>query len=298
MRPTWSFSFEVVIRYLRLDWEATEQWDLARLRADVNGRPYPAPYVKKVEVRDETIGGVPVRSFRRPTDRREGAIVFFHGGSCVYGSAKTSHADLMARLALETGVEVFGVEYRLAPEHPYPAQRDDGLAVWRALGERGIARDRMIVAGDSAGGNVAVAVALALAPDERPSAMALLSPWCDLEMKGASFVENAEYEFGTREGLVRHAAAFAGAIPVADPRISLVHADLAGLPPALVQWGTCEVNRDDIISFADALERAGVTVTRSPAEDMVHNPAFFAQYHPSGEAAFQAVAKFVRERLA
>lgn len=297
--PSWSFAFEAVVDFLRADWDATADWDLVRQRAAMDGKPYPSTFVRRARVRDVVLAESPTRIYEAPDARDDAAILFFHGGSCVYGSAKTTHAELMAQLALETRVPVWGVDYRLAPEHPFPAQRDDAVAAFEALQALGVPAERIAFAGDSAGGNVAVTAALALRDrgSRLPKALVLLSPWIDLEMPGASFVENAAFDFGTRDVLVRHAKAFAGSIPLDDPAISPVHANLAELPSTLVSWGTREIPRDDVVRFAEALRAAGVPLTTHAAADMPHNPTFFAAWHPSGRAALDAVVAFIAREL-
>ena len=297
-RPAWTFQLSVVARFMRLDWDRTADWDLPRVRDEVANRPYPRKWVKRVARRDATLGGVPVCVYSPPERRGDGVLLYFHGGSFIYGSSKTSHADFLARLALETGVEIVGVEYRLAPEHPFPAPLEDALAAWRALLARGTKPEDVVVGGDSSGGNLAVCAAIALrdAHEPTPRALLLMSPWADLEMPGASFRENADYDFGTREVLVRHAAAYAGGAPLDDPRLSPTHAKLEGLPETFVSWGTCEIPRDDIVAFARALRAAGVSVTEHEAPDMPHNAAFFADYHPAALAAFEATARFLGSR--
>jgi monoterpene epsilon-lactone hydrolase len=296
---SWPFGFEVVVRYLRRDWESTADWDFARLRADMDRRPYPKNAVKKVSVRDATLGGVPARSFAPPEARHAGVVLFFHGGSYIYGSVRSTHAELLASLTLASGTKVVGPDYRLAPEHPYPAQLENALAAFDALVASGTPAGAIVLAGDSAGGNLALATAIALRDrgGAQPCALVLLSPWSDLAMPGASFRNNDRFDYGTREVLVRHARAFAGSVPVDDPRVSCVHAALGGLPPSLVVFGACEIPHDDIVSLADALEAAGTKVTRHEAPDMPHNPAVFAAYHPSGMGALEAMARFVEERL-
>jgi len=298
-RAGWSFGFEVVVRYLRRDWDETADWDLARLRADTDKRPYPKNAVKKVTLRDETLSGIPARTFVPKDARDRGVVLFFHGGSYIYGSARTTHGELMAEIAIASRTKVVGLDYRLAPEHPYPAQLEDALAAVDALVSSGTPLETIVLAGDSAGGNLALVTAIALRDrgGARPRAMVLLSPWGDLEMPGASYQENERYDFGTREVLVRHARAFAGDVPLGDPRVSPIHAELGGLPPALVEVGECEIPRDDIVQLADALEAAGTKVTRHVAKDMPHNAAVFSAFHPSGKAALQAVATFVAEQL-
>ena len=282
LRPSWSFTFEWMIRFLRRDWDETASWPLPEQRAAIAAKPYPAPHLKKVAVRAEVIGGVPVRTFSPPKPGPV-KIVYFHGGSYIYGSTATSHADLCAHLALATSLEVVGVEYRLAPEHPWPAQLEDAVAVCR-----GLKGAPLILAGDSAGGHLAVRTARVI----EAKALVLLSPWVDLEMPGRSFVENAAYDFGTREVLVRHARAVAGDAPLAS--LALANEPLGALPPVLVSVGSAETPRDDILGFVEKIRAAGGDCTLHTAEDMPHNPALFEAYHPAGRAAFEAAAGFVR----
>jgi acetyl esterase/lipase len=158
-----------------------------------------------------------------------------------------------------------------------------------------VAPDHVIVAGDSSGGNLAAELALALRDANKPlpKALLLLSPWADLAMTGASFRENAAYDFGTREVLVKHAAAYVGSASIDDPRVSPIHAKLEGLPPTFVARGGCEIPRDDIAAFGAKLRAAGVDVTEHEATDMPHNAAFFADYHPAAREAFDAIVRFV-----
>ncbi len=288
-----------MVRYLRLDWDETAEWDLLRLRAEVDARPYPRDVARKVPTRDETIGGVPARWFEPAGAPADGVILFFHGGSYLYGSARHSHAELVASLALSSRRRVVAPDYRLAPEHPFPAQIEDARAVFDALVARGTPASRVVLAGDSAGGHLAIELALALrdAGAAAPAGLVLISPWSDLRMLGASFRDNDAYDFGTREALVRHRDAFAGDVPLDDPRISPVCAHLAGLPPTLVTVGDREIPRDDILALADALEKAGVDTTLHVAEDMPHNAPVWAAVHPSGKAALEASARFAAARL-
>jgi len=207
---------------------------------------------------------------------------------------------MMARLAFESGLEVIGPDFRLAPEHRYPAQLDDALAVWSSLllarkDSAGIA-----LVGDSSGGNLALALALGLRERglEGPRALALISPWCDLEMPGASFQAHDRYDFGTRDALLRHAKAFAGVLSLADPRVSPTHASLAGLCPCLVVLGEVELPHDDIIAFSEKLSAAGVETQVHVARSMPHNPPAMASLHPEGAAAMRAIVKFLQEKLA
>jgi monoterpene epsilon-lactone hydrolase len=279
-RPTWSFLFEWTIRFLRRDWDESAQWPLERQRAGMAAKPYPAPSLKKVTVRDEVIAGVPVRRFTPPSPGAT-RIVFFHGGSYIYGSTRHSHAELCAHLAAASSLEVLGVEYRLAPEHPWPAQLEDAKAVCSSL------EGALVLAGDSAGGHLVVRTAQAVA--RKPVALVLLSPWVDFEMPGASFTSNDAFDFGTREGLLRHAKAVAGDRPLAELAL-----DASGdLPPTFVSVGGAETPRDDILRYVEALRAAKVEVTLNVAEDLPHNATLFEAWHPQAKAAFDAMVAFV-----
>ena len=298
--PRWPFGLELVVRYLRLDWDETASWDLTRLAADLERRPFPRHFVKKVQREAITIGGVPATRFVPPTSRGAGRLLCLHGGSYIYGSSRSTHAEFFARLAYETGVEAIGLDYRLAPEHPYPAQIEDALSAFDALVADGVPPERIVLVGDSAGGNLALALQIALRNrgGAQAGAAVLSSPWSDLEMPGASFAENEPIDFGTRAVLVTHARTFAGDVPLSDPRISPTHADLKGLAPCLVTVGECELPRDDILTLAQRLRDAGVEVTQHVAPDMPHNAPFLATLHPAAQAAHDTIVSYVCAWLA
>lgn len=298
--PDWSFSFEMVIRYLRIDWEETADWDLRRLRVDMNQRPYPKDFAKKVTIECATVGGVSTVRFVPPNPNNEAVIMYLHGGGYVFGSPRSTHEEFIARLSFETGLPVVAPEYRLAPEHPYPAQLEDAASCFSALVEAATPPERIILVGDSAGGNLAIALQLALRDQGRTQAAAavLVSPWSDLEMPAGSFEENDPYDFGTREVLVKHATAFAGGLPFSDPRLSLTRADLSGLAPCMVIMGELELPRDDIHDLAKKLEQAGVDTTVHWAKAMPHTPPVFAAFHAEGLASFEAMTAFIGRHLA
>lgn len=278
--------FEWTVRWLRADWNETAASPLVFQRAVAASRPYPHPHVKQVTTRTGILGGVPVRHFI-PASPGPVTLVYFHGGSYIYGSTHTSHADFCAHLALAASLEVIGVEYRLAPEHPWPAQLEDAVAACSAIAER-----PLILAGDSAGGHLAVKAAHAV-----PAiALVLLSPWVDLEMPGRSYFENDAFEYGTRDVLLRHARGVAGKLPLAS--LSLARDPLRALPPCFVALGDAELPRDDILAFVEKARDAGVECRLHVAADMPHNPALFEAYHPAARAAFDAAVAFVGERVA
>lgn len=298
--PGWSFSFEMVVRYLRLDWEETADWDFVRLRMDMERRPYPKDYAKRVSREDFQMAGIPTSRFRAPGgSKRKGVILFLHGGSFLFGSAKTSHCEVMSRLAFESGLDVIAPDFRLLPEHGYPAQLEDALSLFQALVSDGSSPENIVVVGDSSGGNLALALALELRDRSatQPRALGLISPWCDLEMPGRTFSENDRYDFGTKAVLERHARAFAGPLKLSDPKISPAKADLLGLCPCLVIVGESEILRDDILALYEKLQNSDVTATLFVAKEMPHNPPAFAALHPEGDASLKRLARYVQEQL-
>jgi acetyl esterase/lipase len=204
--------------------------------------------------------------------------LYLHGGWYVFGSAAT-YRELIGRLSLATGMWVLAPDYRLAPEHPFPAAVDDAVAAYRWLLGIGIEPGRIVIAGDSAGGGLAMAtlVALSDAGDQLPAAAVLLSPAIDLTCSGDSYTSRATSDpLFTREQVVTLVAHYlAGADPT-SPLASPIYADLAGLPPLLVHVGSDEVLLDDSTRLAERARAAGVEVDLKVWDGMWHGFQRFA----------------------
>ena len=225
-----------------------------------------------------------------------GAILFFHGGGYASGSLAT-HRGFCGRLFAATGLAVLQVDYRLAPEHPFPAAYDDAVAACHAFLERGLATpERWVVAGDSAGGGLALAAVLALrdAGAPLPAALALLSPWTDLAVTGASVETNdaADPLFG-RPTLEEMADLYRGETAADDPRVSPLYGDLHGLPPTFVQVGGTEVMLDDSTRLAARLEAAGVPVELQVWERCFHGWQLYASMLPEAAEAIDQMAGWI-----
>lgn len=298
-RPAWNFGFEWVVRFLRRDGLGMAHWPYPKLRRDLDSRPVPRRAQRRVSIAEEKLGGVPVVSFTPRDVRERGVVLYFHGGSYIFGSARATHAEFLASLALATQLRVLGPEYRLAPEHPYPAALEDALWVYRSLLERGISASDIVLAGDSAGGNLALALQLALRDEHLPQAraLALVSPWLDLTASQPSCRAHDVFDYGQTSFLLKHARDFAQSVPLDDPRVSLLHADLRGLAPLLVLVGGAERLLDEGVEFATLATRAGVRAELEVAPDMPHNPPVLADYHPSAKAALDRLAQYVSDAL-
>jgi len=225
-------------------------------------------------------------------------VVYLHGGGYCIGSLD-SHRSMLTHLALAIDGRVLAVEYRLAPEDPYPAALDDALTAYRFAidSER---PGRIVVAGDSAGGGLTLATLFALrdAGDPLPAAAVCLSPWADLTQSGPSMVSRAGADPMVRaEDLERWSALYRGPVSASDPRVSPIFGDFVGLPPLLLEVGTDEVLLDDARRVAEAAEGADLDVTLTVAEGMIHVWHFFAGAVPEADEGVTRVAEFVRTRV-
>lgn len=235
-----------------------------------------------------------------PTDApRDKAILYFHGGGFRIGSV-ASHRDLAARVADATGCRVLAINYRLAPEHRFPAALDDALIAYQYLREQGLRPADMAFAGDSAGGNLVLGTMLAAR--ERglplPAAGALMSPWTDLTASGASYQSRAEADpIHQRAMILALAKNYLGKDgDPRDPLASPLCADLTGLPPLLVQVGDRETVRDDSTELAARAKSAGADVELQVWDGMIHVFQMFPEI-PQAREAIASLAVFLRNHL-
>jgi monoterpene epsilon-lactone hydrolase len=262
------------------------------------GRLHPVP--DDVLVTEVTAGGVPAHWLAAPGADTGRVLLFLHGGGYELGSLR-SDGELAARLGRASGMRVLFPEYRLAPEHPFPAAIDDVLAVWRWLRtDQDLSARSIAVAGDSAGGGLAVALLVAIrdAEDALPAAAALMSPTVDLTSSGASMTERADQDPFSTPALLRQLASsyLAGADPK-TPLASPLFASLAGLPPLLVLVGTADLLLSDSERLAAAAAQAGVDVTLEVGEGLPHVYPIMLGTPEAAEATDQ-IGRFLRARWA
>jgi acetyl esterase/lipase len=227
------------------------------------------------------------------------AILYFHGGGFRIGSV-TSHRDLIAQVALASGCSVLAINYRLAPEHRFPAALDDALAAYDWMIGRGLEPANIAFAGDSAGGNLVLAAMLALR--ERalplPAVAVLMSPWTDLAATGASYVGRAEADpIHQRPMILALAKDYLGDHDPGDPLASPLHADLEGLPPLLIQVGDRETVLDDSILLADKARAAGVDVELQVWDGMIHVFQMFGAELSEAHQAIASIAGFLNRHI-
>ena len=241
----------------------TGKGSVADMRANMEAQQRALPVPADVAARNLTVAGRPARAIQTPGANEDRGTLYLHGGGYVMGSLDTHH-ELMGRVARATGARVLGIDYRLAPEHPYPAAVEDGVGAYRWLLDQGLAPERIMLAGDSAGGGLALATLFALrsAGLPMPAGAALFSPWTDLTASGDSVRSRADADpmIGP-EVLAPMAAMYAADKLTNIPGISPLFGDLAGLPPLLIQVGDAEILLDDSTRLHTRALQAGVDST-------------------------------------
>jgi acetyl esterase/lipase len=258
------------------------------------------PVAADVKCEPVNAGGVKAEWVTAPGADPGRAVLYLHGGGYVIGSINT-HRDLAARISRAAGARVLVIDYRLAPEHPFPAAVDDSVAAYRWMLAQGLKASRIAVAGDSAGGGLTVATLVAIrdAKLASPGAGVCLSPWTDLEGVGDSMKSRASIDpMVQREGLLEMAAHYLAGQNPRSPLAAPLYADLAGLPPLLIQVGTAETLFDDSTRLAERARKAGVKVTLEPWENMIHVFQVFAPMLDEGQQAIDKIGEFVRANAA
>jgi monoterpene epsilon-lactone hydrolase len=285
-----------VLRQGGLDFGA----DVATLRAELDDLMARIPVAADVDHEPTTIGGVNAIDVTIHDVDPAGTILYFHGGVYVIGSAAQT-VPLVSDLARRAHAKAVTVDYRLAPEHPYPAALDDARAAYEGLLAEGVDPGQIALAGESAGGGLAVATLLALrdAGTPLPSCAFLLSPYADLTLAGESMVaKEASDPILTPEGLRLRVPDYVGGADASDPLISPVFADLSGLPPLLIQVGSSEVLLSDALRLADRAAMCDVPVTLDVTPGVPHVFQGFAAVLDEGNAALDRAATFLRTQLA
>lgn len=276
---------------------------LAQMRRDwdnLMGREMPDAHVESV-----TVGGVPAQWISARGARSDKVVVYFHGGGFQLGSL-LSHRELMVNISAASACRVLGIDYRLAPEHRYPAPLQDASGVYGWLLEQGLQGADIALAGDSAGGGLALSLLLSLrdAGLALPAAAAVMSPWTDLSASGASYVTRAADDpIHQRPMVLAMARNYLGKDPLGnskdprDPLASPLFGELKGLPPLLIQVGERETVLSDATEFAAKAQAAGVPVTLEEWPGMIHVFQQFASELPEARAAIASLGNFLNTRL-
>jgi monoterpene epsilon-lactone hydrolase len=244
--------------------------------------------------------GVAAEWVTTPDSDSSRVVLYFHGGGYTIGSI-ASYRSFTGRLARATRARLLSVGYRLAPEHPFPAALDDAVSSYRWLLEEGIPPGRIAVVGDSAGGGLALSLAIAIrdAGGPTPATIVAIGPSTDLAREGASVKERAHLDpIINLESSMAHALRYVGTQgnlkhPLASPLYSALH----GLPPLLIMVGTHEALFDDSTRFAAKAEAAGVEAQLDIWEEMIHVWPVFADILPEGRQAIDKIGDYIRARI-
>jgi epsilon-lactone hydrolase len=229
------------------------------------------------------------------------AILYLHGGGYVMGSIET-HRELAARLSKAAQARCLVIDYRLAPENPFPAAVDDSITAYRWLLAQGYKPDRIVIAGDSAGGGLAVSTLVALRDigTPLPAAAVCISPWVDFEAEGESMSSRAAQDpLVTRDMILNLAKMYMGEKgSLREPLAAPINAYLNDLPPLFIQVGNSETLLDDSTRLADKAKEAGVDATLQIWDEMPHVWHLAAPILPEGQEAIDKIGEFVRQRTA
>ena len=242
-------------------------------------------------------GGVSAEWISTPGVSEDRVVMYLHGGGYMIGSMRT-HRSPLSYLSRVSDARVLGLNYRLAPEHPFPAAVEDSVAAYSWLLSEGVSPGRIVIGGDSCGGGLSIAtlVALKYFGYPLPAGGISHSGWTDLAHTGDSFVTKAEADpLIDKEMLEGMAAAYLGDRSRSTPLASPYYADLRGLPPLLVQVGTAEVLLDDSLRLTDRAKEAGVDVTLEVWDDMPHVWQAFATFLPEARHALESCGEFVKK---
>ena len=242
-------------------------------------------------------GGVPAEWIAAPNASPDRVILYLHGGGYAVGSMRT-HRVMLAHMSRAAGCRVLGLDYRLAPENPFPAPVHDTIAAYRWLLSNGANSDKIVIGGDSAGGGLMVAalVALRYLGEPLPAAGVGISAWTDMEATGQSFKSNAEADPSiTRDRVLNIAKTYLADKDPRAPLASPIHADLHGLPSLLLQVGSIEVLLDNTNMLAERAKKAGVPVEVEVWDDMPHVWHHYAPILSEARQAIGRIGEFARQ---
>lgn len=273
-------------------------WQQRRQRIEEVGSVWPV--AEDIVLERIDIDGMPGEWSIAPDSDPSRVLLYFHGGGYCSGSI-LSHRRLVTEAGRSAKVRTLAVEYRLAPEHPFPAALEDALSAWRFLLTSGIAAGHIAVGGDSAGGGLTVALINRLREggEDVPGCAWLVSPWTDLTLSGSTLAtRDAVDPIIHKAYLAELAEAYLPPdMDRRDPRVSPLFADLSGLPPTLIQVGACETLLEDSTRFAAAAGAANAAVTLQIWPDMIHAfPMWNAHLEP-GRRALAEAGEFIRRQL-
>jgi len=288
--PNRTWGEELLVRNFRLTFDSVIEAARTLEKFDMGDIPAMHPSLLKTRRTQITIAGVSCTLVRpKANDQAKRVIVYLHGGAYVLGSPQT-HRALLAQLAVNSDALVIAADYRLGPEHVYPAAYEDCCAVTKAVLTQ-YSDLPVTIAGDSAGGALAIAVALVIGESSsvnKLDSLLAMSPWIDPLAEEGSIVNNAPYDYMTQADLAFMYRKYIGQADPANPESRLVDADLSALPRTCVQYGEAEIFHDQIEAFCNKALNSGVNIS---AEKFLGQPHVFQMLSPLTSASRRAMHK-------
>ncbi|MHA1802985.1 MAG: alpha/beta hydrolase [Promethearchaeota archaeon] len=272
--------------------------ELTRFISDYLAKENNKRLPKDIKFERVDAGGIPAEWILNPNATDEGILFHLFGGGYIMGSLETrrTNPSMIARAA---NIRCLNVQYRLAPEYPFPAAVEDSIQAYRWLLSTGINSKKIIIEGESAGGGLSVATLLKIKELSlpMPAGAILLSPWVDLTCKGKSIKTNAKYEPELASSVRALASLYLNGANRKNPLASPLHGDLSGLPPLLIQVGEIEVLRDECVALAEKARDAGVDVTLEVWKGMTHVFQSFGDALPESKKAIESIKEFIHRVL-
>ncbi|MFT5394631.1 MAG: monoterpene epsilon-lactone hydrolase [Gammaproteobacteria bacterium] len=253
-----------------------------------------------VRVESVAAGSVPGELLTPPSVHQNRTVLYLHGGGYALGSTR-SHRHVAADIATASGARALIIDYRLAPEHPFPAALDDAVTAYRWLLDTGTPANQIAIAGDSAGGGLTAATLLALREQNiaLPACAICISPWADLTNSAESYTTRAAVDpMVTKTSIERWTDAYLGELDPKTAFASPALGDLSGLPPILIQVGSAEVLHDDAVLLNERAKQAGTDVTLEVWKDMIHVWHWFGKYLDEAGQATTRIGEFIRKHSA
>lgn len=295
--PNWNWSTEAAIHFLKAqNITSFEMRDHDEGRAYGDALVFNSPAVAGMNIHAVTS---PVKGhwYQPKLGNRAITLLYLHGGGYAYYAK--AHENLIALVTLAVESKTFALDYRLTPEHPFPAQLEDALAAYQWLLKTGVDPHSLVVAGDSAGGNLTLALLLTLRDAKQPlPAMAVcIAPWTDVGNSGESLTKNETYDWVEKRMTIQWAEWFCKGAAPRNPIISPIHANLNGLPPIYIQAGDAEILYDMIREFAARAAEQKADVTLEVWKNMNHDFQSFGDMTPESKEALARIRQVVDEQV-
>ena len=291
-RLNWDFVSEAAAEFLRKQTEISYAMPPDDGREFSRALTFSSPYHDQVHTETIHAGALRGRKFTPREKLRDATVLFLHGGGFFYGMSN-AYATIAALLAVTMRATTYMPDYRLAPEHPFPAALEDSLVSYRALLDSGIPPSKLIVCGDSAGGNLVMSLLVALSENHLPQpALALpLCPWVDLSNSGETMRTNDATDWIFFDMLEKCARAYNNGLDPRDPRLSPAFADFANTAPMYIQTGKNEVLYDQIRAFYERAKTCGWNVTLDEFDNAIHDLQAWGELTPSSREALKCIAE-------